>query len=286
MARTGLRMMPTFPSPPLKFRTAGFPRYGFKASMSDETFLISDRVKPPPGIPLSSVSLSSSCARILPAEIPGSESRPPRPSSCRCSRDLYAPVPQESLAPVRVVLSRSILAYYDSIRQSRWHSATSRHRRLYAAPSLCGSASATRGTFPTFTAVLSKHAVDPTPVVRRALPLCSRADSRLPRIINESPSTKPVPASNIRRGSPFRGCIVRFMLRPASLPSPPDWLRHDEATYPSPCLLRYIVTPAFGVTRYRMPLGVRLDGQTGNLPSSGLSPDKSRQPVRLHNNPG
>jgi hypothetical protein len=31
MARTGLRMMPTFPSSPLKFRTAGFPRYGFKA---------------------------------------------------------------------------------------------------------------------------------------------------------------------------------------------------------------------------------------------------------------
>jgi hypothetical protein len=38
MARTGLRMMPTFPSPPLKFRTAGFPRYGFKAGLSDEAF--------------------------------------------------------------------------------------------------------------------------------------------------------------------------------------------------------------------------------------------------------
>src|ERR1700681_4774626 len=38
MARTGLRMMPTFPSPPLKFRTAGFPRYGFKAGISDEAF--------------------------------------------------------------------------------------------------------------------------------------------------------------------------------------------------------------------------------------------------------
>ncbi len=36
MARTGLRMMPTFPSPPLKFRTAGFPRYGFKAGLSDK----------------------------------------------------------------------------------------------------------------------------------------------------------------------------------------------------------------------------------------------------------
>jgi hypothetical protein len=38
MARTGLRMMPTFPLPPLKFRTAGFPRYGFKAGLSDEAF--------------------------------------------------------------------------------------------------------------------------------------------------------------------------------------------------------------------------------------------------------
>ena len=35
MARTGLRMMPTFPSSPLRFRTAGFPRYGSKAGLSD-----------------------------------------------------------------------------------------------------------------------------------------------------------------------------------------------------------------------------------------------------------
>ena len=34
MARTGLRMMPTFPSSPLRFRTAGFPRYGSKAGLS------------------------------------------------------------------------------------------------------------------------------------------------------------------------------------------------------------------------------------------------------------
>src|SRR5438128_64937 len=38
MARTGLRMMPTFPSPALKFRTAGFPRYGFQAGISDTAF--------------------------------------------------------------------------------------------------------------------------------------------------------------------------------------------------------------------------------------------------------
>ena len=35
MARTGLRMMPTFPSSPLRFRTAGFPQYGSKAGLSD-----------------------------------------------------------------------------------------------------------------------------------------------------------------------------------------------------------------------------------------------------------
>ena len=29
-------MMPTFPSSPLKFRTAGFPLYGFKAGFSEE----------------------------------------------------------------------------------------------------------------------------------------------------------------------------------------------------------------------------------------------------------
>jgi hypothetical protein len=40
MARSGLRMMPTFPSLPLKFRTAGFPRYGFKAGIADRAFPI------------------------------------------------------------------------------------------------------------------------------------------------------------------------------------------------------------------------------------------------------
>src|ERR1700746_2017340 len=38
MARTGLRMMPTLPSPPLKFRTAGFPQYGFKGGLSEGAF--------------------------------------------------------------------------------------------------------------------------------------------------------------------------------------------------------------------------------------------------------
>jgi hypothetical protein len=38
MARTGLRMMPTFPSSPLRFRTASFPQYGSKAGLSVGAF--------------------------------------------------------------------------------------------------------------------------------------------------------------------------------------------------------------------------------------------------------
>ena len=43
-ARTGLRMMPTFPRSPLSFRTAGFPQYGWKAGLSDGAF---PRHRPP-----------------------------------------------------------------------------------------------------------------------------------------------------------------------------------------------------------------------------------------------
>jgi hypothetical protein len=285
MARTGLRMMPTFPSPPLKFRTAGFPQYGFKASMSDRAFLQVHTLKPAPGMQLLACSLLLPFARFHHKGSPGSVSKTIVVSTRRCSGG-FSSLPQGSLAPVRVMLSRSITAYYDPMRRSCRHAATSRLCRLYAAPSLCGSASATRKTFPTFTTVLSLHAADPTSVVHRAHPLDPHSDSRLPRIISESPTTSPVSASYNRRGSPFRGCIVYFMLRPTGLLSPPDWLRRDEVICSSPRLLRYIVTPASNVLRRRMTLGVKLDGRTGNLPSSGLSPDKSRQLVRLHNNAG
>jgi len=57
MARTGLRMMPTFPSSPLSFRTAGFPQYGCKAGLSDSAFTPEVPVKPAPSIPGPTVAL-------------------------------------------------------------------------------------------------------------------------------------------------------------------------------------------------------------------------------------
>ena len=108
------------------------------------------------------------------------------------------------------------------------------------------------------------------------LPLYWGRDTRLPRTTTESPPTTPVSASYPRRGYAFRRCIVRVMLRPVGLPGPPDWLRRNGsgALCPPPRLLRYRVTPAFHGDRHRPPLGVRLEGRTGNLPSSGLSPDQ------------
>ena len=52
MARTGLRMMPTFPSSPLRFRKAGFPRYGSKAGLSDRAFPDRASVKLAPSMPV------------------------------------------------------------------------------------------------------------------------------------------------------------------------------------------------------------------------------------------
>jgi hypothetical protein len=75
MARTGLRMMPTSPSPPLKFRTAGFPQYGFKASMSDRAFLQARFLKPAPGIRSLPRSLLLPFARFHPRRNLGSVSK-------------------------------------------------------------------------------------------------------------------------------------------------------------------------------------------------------------------
>ena len=199
MARTGLRMMPTFPSPPLKFRTAGFPQYGFKASLSDRACRRDPPVKSVPDIPGGPRRWHLSFAGFGHHIPSGSESRLAGASACRCARGRPSR-PQGSLAPIRVLLSRTLIAYYDPIRQSRGHATTSRPSRLYVAPSLCGHASATRETFPTFTAVLSTRAADPTPVGLQGRPVARAPRStRLPRSVTESPPTTTVSASNTRR---------------------------------------------------------------------------------------
>ena len=249
MARTGLRMMPTSPSPSLKFRTAGFPQYGFKASLSGETCrtrAVRNRKRQLPACP----ATRGSFVVTLRTPPPSNEDQALSPgrsraSACRCARGITS-LPQGSLAPARVLLSRTLIAYSDPIRQSREHAALSRPCRLYAAPSLCGSASATRGTFPTFTAVLSRRAVDHTPVGPRCCPVArAHPGARLPRFVPESPPTRTRLCQQYPAGSTLRRGIVRFMLRPVCLPRPPDWLRPDGVTCAPPGVLRSSVTPAY-----------------------------------------
>jgi len=59
MARIGLRMMPPFPWSPLKFRTAGFPQYGFKAGVSGGAFPAAR------GLPQRSVCHRPSCTSLI-----------------------------------------------------------------------------------------------------------------------------------------------------------------------------------------------------------------------------
>ena len=122
MARTGLRMMPTFPSPPLKFRTASFPRYGFKAGMSDKAFPYT----------WFAIVLRAHCFhRVLPALCQGrcAGKAPP----CERTQPLY-PRGSRSGPGYAVPVHHHLVS---PIRPTRGHTPTSPLGGLYEMPSLC-----------------------------------------------------------------------------------------------------------------------------------------------------
>ena len=106
-ARTGLRMMPTFPRSPLSFRTASFPQYGWKADFPSGAFLGDRRLKPAPGIRRPPPSLHPPFAHFVVATVVRSESDL-RTRSCTAMRWNTPPTPG-ALARVRVVVSRSVV---------------------------------------------------------------------------------------------------------------------------------------------------------------------------------
>ena len=103
MARTGLRMMPTFPPLSLKSRTAGFPQYGFKADISDGAFPSTTRSA------RRAVCLRPSC---IPLPVT-SDLVLSRETRCADAPPFKRPsrLTPGVLAPVRVIVSRSIIAY-------------------------------------------------------------------------------------------------------------------------------------------------------------------------------
>src|SRR3954451_21595430 len=147
-ARTGLRMMPTFPRSPLSFRTAGFPQYGWKAGLSGGAFPDRQRLKPAPGMRLLTAGLPSpfvhrrvgAVAPVLRRAADRTMHRPGgwvalRPRGPRSGPGYAVSVRPRLTGP---------------IRPTRRHIATSPQGGLYAMPSLCGSAEATREWFRAF----------------------------------------------------------------------------------------------------------------------------------------
>ena len=273
MARTGLRMMPTSPSPPLKFRTASFPRYGYKASMSDGACLISNEVKPAPGIPTQPLSLPPPFARVTRRGRPGSGSRSIQGSACRCSGGI-PPCPRgpwlryELCCLVPSSLTTTPSASPAGTLRFRFYTYTQRLRCAGAPRRPAGPSLLSLLLFPSVPSTLPRGSAASTiPFTQSAVPgfldLATSRHPPTPRLCQQYPT-----------GVLFRGCIVRFILWPACLSSPPDWLRQDEVICSSPRLLRYIVTPAFDAARCQAALGVRLNGRTRNFPLLGLSPNQ------------
>jgi len=134
-ARSGLRMMPTFPPPPLSFRTAGFPQYGWKVGLSGSAFPHVAQVKPAPSVPCTSCCLrlpfvhsaAPLCAPLCVGTVD---------SVAHChSRSwlLYPRGPRSGLGSIVPVHQRLI----DLIRPTRRHIPISPQGGLYRMPSLC-----------------------------------------------------------------------------------------------------------------------------------------------------
>src|SRR5215813_8216584 len=110
----GHQTINTFPPPPLKFRTAGFPQYGFKLNFNRDLH---------PTCRLSARPAFTSTSRIY-TRLKSLSQKGAffRPRTCVQSglspSERNYPV-QRSLAPQRVMLSRRIIAYYYLMRASR-----------------------------------------------------------------------------------------------------------------------------------------------------------------------
>jgi hypothetical protein len=83
--------MPTFPPPPLSFRTAGFPQYGWKVGLSGSAFPHVAQVKPAPDMPCATRRFASTLRAL--------RGLPLRSALCRNSELGDAP-PCEELSPL------------------------------------------------------------------------------------------------------------------------------------------------------------------------------------------
>jgi len=256
-------------------------RYGFKASRSGRACRPPMKVTSVPDIPSTSRSFAST---LRPLRSPRSAwhcvqvSRRVRGPLCERPR-LSTPGALGSGSRSVVMSHRRLLRPHPSVSRARGDFAAS---GLYPASSLCGHASATRETFPTFTAVLSTRAIDPTPAGSRDLSHCVTVrDARLPRSLSESP-----PASDRLCQQYLTALCISTLYRSlhatARVFAQPSWLAATRWSHVrSTGLSEDLCHSRF--SRRSLPTGAGSQARwsNGKLPSSGLAPDKSQQLARI-----
>ena len=229
MARTGLRMMPTFPSPPLSFRTAGFPQYGWKAGYQVKPSRALLRLSLLPAYPSRhAVCHHPSCSpwrQVHPCSVSRTCAR--WSTAMRATFSLYPRGPRSEpgyAVPVHQRLSAPSASLAGTRRLHGPAAYTPRLRcagapRRPARPSLLSLSRC-----PCVPSTLRRWVRGPRPVVPG--PRCQASSSYHRVATHEARLCQQSPT-----GLRFRRCIVRVMLRPACLPSPPDWLRRDGTTW-------------------------------------------------------
>jgi hypothetical protein len=151
MARSGLRMMPTSPSSPLKSVRRVFPGTASRLAYQTEHARADHVVKPAPGIPTLLRSWLASFVCSVAERVPALGVAARHSVEHRHAGDMHHPTPG-ALTPVRVLLSRSIIAY---LAPSVPLAGTARFRRTAVYTRCLRCAGAPRR--PTSGSVLSLH---------------------------------------------------------------------------------------------------------------------------------
>ena len=256
VARTGLRMMPTFPPPPLRFRTVGFPQYGSKASLSAWACPGGDEVKPTPGMPASPPEFAP---RLRGAggygigtppvtALPGNPARPSPPAP---------PLTPGVLGSGRVVLSRRSLLLRPHAPVSGAPGDFTTPRRLYPGPSLGGRAGRDPRDLPSFPCRAVRTCRRPYAGGVAAASRC--APAAIPGFRDLSARRPPHPPAlpAIPAGATL-STLHRSLQAAARAFAQPSGLAPTGGE--SSRLLRDRCPPRIGAGRHRPGLGGRLDG--------------------------
>jgi hypothetical protein len=262
---SGLRMMPTFPPPPLSFRAAGFPQYGWKVGLSGSAFPRVAQVKPAPGMPCASRRFASA---LRAPRHPIS-----RPALCQDS-GLGGTLPCEELSPLPQRPSfrsglycpspSTLIRPHPSHSQAHPNFAALRFIwNAFAVPVRLGDPRVVPCFRCTFLFDMPSSRTAGSPSVARAQYFTDDTSLRQRSTGAVLPS---IPVIRFRRAEGFRGFTGSLSLRPVDLLVPLADLTEFSPSQPG------LLLPSFPTGRSPFPRSDMTTVATEQAPPMGLSP--------------